>query len=58
MAIEKKIYDRCGNWRYVDKKETERTKIESIIDSYKKQREKEMIEARKPYRDKFPYLPG
>ena len=58
MAVEKKIYDRCGNWMYVEKKETERTKIESIIDSYKKQREKEMIEARKWYVDKFPYLPG
>ena len=42
---------------YIDKKETERTKIESTIDSYKKQREKEMIEARAWYVDKFPYLP-
>lgn len=58
MAIEKKIYDRCGNWMWVEKKETAQTKIDSCIENYKKQREKEMIEARRWYVDKFPHLPG
>ena len=57
MAIEKKIYDKYGNWMYVDKKVTDRMKIDSCIENYKKKREKEMTEARKWYIDKHPYLP-
>ena len=57
MAIVKKVYNSWGNWMYVDEKVTDRMKIDSCIENYKEKREKEMMEARRSYIDKHPYLP-
>lgn len=58
MAIVR-VYDSWhGSWMCVDEnKVTNRMKIDTNIEKYKEKRDQEMMEARKWYVDKHPYLP-